>query len=190
MEAQPLTYTNQVYSKKILFTIKIWLTHHSSPRSAYMLRKTGICPYIWWFWANIGRSAWFRPYIGKYGHGSFWYDLFSSIMVIYYTLSIYKDCSSYTAWSSTCFRTCRDCLLYIENYIFVYWTSIVSKRQYHYNITFSKRYDDIRSLYRYISGCSYIMPFPTLIMHVSNKRTFIIYILHFMFPYGISFFLI
>ena len=56
--------------------------------------------------------------------------------------------------------------------------------------TFSKRYDDIRSLTRYISGCSYIMPFPTLIMHVSNKRTFIIYILHFMFPYGISFFLI
>ena len=66
----------------------------------------------------------------------------------------------------------------------------MSKRQYHYNITFSKRYDDIRSLIRYISGCSYIMPFPTLIMHVSNKRTFIIYILHFMFCYGISFFLI
>ena len=132
MEAQPLTFTHQAYSKKALFTIKISISPLEHHRSAYMLRKTGICPYIWWFWANIGRSAWFRPYIGKYGHGSFWYDLFSSIMVIYYTLSIYKDCSSYTAWSSACFRTCRECFLYIENYIFVYWTSNVSKRYKHY----------------------------------------------------------
>ncbi len=92
MEAQPLTYTNQVYSKKILFTIKICLTHHSSPRSAYMLRKTGICPYIWWFWANIGRSAWFRPYIGRYGLGSRWYDHIRPYIgwfILYTLLSLY-----------------------------------------------------------------------------------------------------
>ena len=137
---------------------------------------------------GLYRAIW--VVIGWYDLGSGWYDHIYMIYTIYVALSIYKCCSSYTAWSSSCFRTCRECLLYIENYIFVYWTSNVSKRQYHYNITFSKRYDDIRSLTRYISGCSYIMPFPTLIMHVSNKRTFIIYILHFMFCYGISFFLI
>ena len=131
--------------------------------------------------------GWFRAIwvvIGWYGYGIGWYDLVRPCIewfAIYMFLSIYKCCSSYTAWSSSCFRTCRECLLYIENYIFVYWTYIVSKRQYHYNTTFSKRYDDIRSLTRYISGCSYIMPFPTLIMHVSNKRTFIIYILSFLF---------
>ena len=80
MEAQPLTPDHQVYSKKALFTIKIYIPHLSSPRSAYMLRKTGICPYIWWFQGDIGlyRLLWW--YMGWYGLGSFWYELLSWIL--------------------------------------------------------------------------------------------------------------
>ena len=50
---QPLTSDHQAYSKKALFTIKISIPPPRAPVSAYMLRKTGICPYIWWFWADI-----------------------------------------------------------------------------------------------------------------------------------------
>lgn len=80
MEAQPLTYDHQVYSKKILFTIKIYITSPSSPRSAYMLRITGICPYIWWFQGDIGlyRLLWW--YMGWYGLGSGRYELLLLIL--------------------------------------------------------------------------------------------------------------
>ena len=80
MEAQPLTPDHQVYSKKALFTIKIYIPHLSSPRSAYMLRKTGICPIYSLFQGDLGlyRLLWW--YMGWYGLGSFWYELLSWIL--------------------------------------------------------------------------------------------------------------
>jgi hypothetical protein len=54
MEASPLTTDSGLYSKKSMFTIKIDISHHSSPRSPGMLRKTGISPYIVRFWAYMG----------------------------------------------------------------------------------------------------------------------------------------
>ena len=80
MEAQPLTHDHQAYSKKALFTIKIYIPHLSSPRSAYMLRKTGICPIYSLFQGDLGlyRLLWW--YMGWYGLGSFWYELLSMIL--------------------------------------------------------------------------------------------------------------
>ena len=37
-----------------MFTIKIWYTPLKTPVFGGMLRKTGICPYIWWFWGAFG----------------------------------------------------------------------------------------------------------------------------------------
>ena len=67
-------------------------------------------------------------------------------------------------------------------YDFLYITSNVSKRQYHYNITLSKRYNGRRSLNLPTRGLFALMPAPYLNVHLSNKVTFIIYIRHFMFP--------
>ena len=122
-----------------------------------------------------------------------WYDLIRSIMKIYYSFSIYKDCSLYTACSSSCFRILRDYHFpyMIRNiYCFLYITSNVSKGQYLIDITLSKRYNGRRSLNLPTRGLFALMPAPYLNVHLSNKGTFIIYILHFMFCYGIPFFLI
>ena len=80
MEAQPLTHDHQVYSKKILFTIKIYITSPCSPRSAYMLRKTGICPIYSRFQGDLGLYSLLWWYMGWYGLGSFWYELLSWIL--------------------------------------------------------------------------------------------------------------
>ena len=126
----------------------------------------------------LGRSGWFYPYIGGYGSGMEWYDLIRSIMEIYYSFSIYKDCSLYTACSSSCFRTLRDYhfLYMIRNiYDFLYITSNVSKRQYHYNITFSKRYDGRRSLNLSTRGLYYNARSPTESMHIYYINFYNIY---------------
>ena len=137
-----------------------------------MLRKTGICPYIWWFWGYIGRSTWFRPYIGRYGHGSRWYDLIRPYIgwfILYTLLSLYILRALYILHDHHLASVHgRVSLLYIENYIFVYRTSNVSKRQYHYNITFSKRYDGRRSLNLSTRGLIIIMPAPYLNVHLST----------------------
>ena len=81
MEAWPLITEFGLYSKKALFTIKISISHHSSPRSPGMLRKTGISPHIWWFWVVFALRAWLCMVMVGYG----WFrSVLGGIAIIYW----------------------------------------------------------------------------------------------------------
>ena len=129
---QPLTMAHQAYSKKALFTIKIRITHLQLTRSAGMLRKTGICPYIWWFWAGLGRSGWFSPYIGRYGLGSRWYDHIRPYIgqfILYTLLSLYIRIALHILRDHHLASVHSVILrIYTNIYSFLYITSNVSKR--------------------------------------------------------------
>jgi hypothetical protein len=107
----------------------------------------------------LGRSGWFWWYIGWYDLGSRWYDHIRPYIgwfIVYTLLSLYISAALHILHDLLLASVLAVIsLLYIENYIFVVRTSNVSKRQYHYNITFSKRYNGRRSLYRPTSGLYY-----------------------------------
>ena len=76
------------YSEKSLFTIKIWLPPPKNPVFGGMLRKTGISPYIWWFWGAFGglgglmsvlAAVW--CYMG--GYGGIWYAMVIYMVALY-----------------------------------------------------------------------------------------------------------
>ena len=72
MEAQPLFTGFQVYSKKAMFTIKIYISHLRAPDQPGMLRITGICPYIALYMVVLGCFAWLQGGMTRYNH-AFWY---------------------------------------------------------------------------------------------------------------------
>ena len=112
MEAQPLFTGFQVYSKKALFTIKIYISTTEHHRSPIMLRITGICPYIGLYMVVLG---WYGAiYHAFLGYGWVWLGMATFRSVSHYIVcslysyacSLYIVCSSSlsSASLSSCFR--------------------------------------------------------------------------------------
>ena len=72
MEAQPLSTEYQVYSKKAMNAIKIYIMPPRAPVYLGMLRITGICPYIGLYMVVMGCFGWLLGGMARYNH-AFWY---------------------------------------------------------------------------------------------------------------------